>query len=357
MPHCTWASGLSWLSAVLLATALAGCAPQVVSQGRAALGYGLDADELAAPVPQGQASEPVPPLAEPIPAPDGALLPHRVWPAANDAPRALLLGLHGFNEHGGNFLLDSVGRLTAAGVEVHTYDQRGFGQAPARGYWAGTDTMAADVGAAVAFLRARRPGLPVFLLGESMGAAVAVLAETGANPPPVDGLVLLAPAFWSRQAIGPVASGVFWALAHTVPALGFPAAAGGITASDNLDALRRNGRDPLVIKITRLDAAWGLLDAMDRSTQALPRCCGVPVLVLQGGKDAVVPPSVTRAALRSMPPGPRLARYETGYHLLLRDSVREVVATDLLAWMDDPRAPLPSGADRAGAAWLAAEDR
>jgi alpha-beta hydrolase superfamily lysophospholipase len=352
MPHRKRAPRL--LATALATLLLAGCAPQVVSQGRAALGYGLDPDAAAA-VPQGAAAVPAAPLAEPIPAADGAMLPHRVWPAEGGAPRALLLALHGFNEHGGNFLLDSVGRLTAGGIEVHAYDQRGFGQAPARGYWAGTDTMVADAAAAVAYLRARHPGVPLFLLGESMGAAIALLAETSAAPPPVDGLVLLAPAFWSRQAVGPVAAGVFWALAHTVPALGFPAAAGGISASDNLDALRRNGRDPLVIKITRVDAAWGLLDAMDRASHALPRCCAVPTLILQGTRDAVVPPSVTHQALRRMPPGPRLARYADGFHLLLRDKVRDVVATDLLAWMADPRAPLPSGADRVGAAWLAEE--
>lgn len=352
MPHRKGVSGLSWLLAAALA--LAGCAPQVVPLGEAALGYGLDA-KAGAEVPRGEAPVPVAPLAEPIPAPDGALLPHRVWPAQDGPLRALLLALHGFNEHGGNFLLDSLGDLTAAGVEVHTYDQRGFGQAPSRGYWPGTETMARDAAAAAAYLKARNPDVPLFLLGESMGAAVALLAETGEAPPPIDGLVLLAPAFWSRDAVGPVAVGVFWALAHSVPALGFPAAAGGISASDNLDALRRNGRDPLVIKITRVDAAWGLLDAMDRATRALPRCCAVPVLILQGAKDAVVPPDVTRAALRRMPPGPRLARYPEGFHLLLRDKVRGVVAKDLLAWMADPRAPLPSGADRVGEAWLAAE--
>jgi alpha-beta hydrolase superfamily lysophospholipase len=216
--------------------------------------------------------------------------------------------------------------------------------------------MVADARAAAYALRAAHPGVPLYLMGESMGAAIALLAETGDRPPPVDGLLLLAPAFWSRAAIGPVGVGMFWAVAHTLPALGFPASAGGIAASDNADALRRNGRDPLVIKAGRVDAAWGLLDAMDRATAALPRCCRVPVLVLQGAKDGVVPPRVTRDALRAMPPGPRLARYAEGQHLLLRDGVRQQVADDILAWLDDPRAALPSGADVAGASWLAQPD-
>ncbi len=332
---------------------LAACAPQVVPSGPAAMGFGLDTAQLAAPIPRGKADEPAAPLAEPFRGKDGVALPRRVWPAEGGAPRAILLALHGFNEHSGNFLLDSVGTLTAAGIEVQAYDQRGFGQAPARGYWPGTDAMVSDARAAISALRAARPAVPVFLMGESMGAAVALLAATEAPQLPVDGLILMAPAFWSREVIGPVGVGLFWTLAHSLPALAFPAAAGGISASDNTDALRRNARDPLVIKDTRIDAAWGLLDAMDRASAALPRCCAVPTLIMQGEKDAVVPPSITRGALLRMPPGPRLARYPKGYHLLLRDSVRQEVVTDLLAWMADGRAPLPSGADRLGASWLA----
>lgn len=332
---------------------MGGCTPQVVPSGPPAMGFRLDTAQLSAPVPRGEAEEAAPAYTTPFQGDDGVLLPRRVWPAEGGQPRAILLALHGFNEHSGNFLLDSVGTLTAAGIEVQAYDQRGFGQAPARGYWPGTDAMVADARAAIRALRAAHPGVPLFLMGESMGAAVAVLAATGEPVPPLDGLVLLAPAFWSRAAIGPVGVGLFWTLAHSMPAMAFPAAAGGITASDNTDALRRNGRDPLVIKQTRIDAAWGLLDAMDRASAALPRCCAMPVLIMQGEKDSVVPPGVTRESLRRMPPGPRLARYRDGYHLLLRDKVRQVVTADLLAWMTNPLVPLPSGADQVGAGWLA----
>ena len=43
----------------------------------------------------------------------------------------------------------------------------------------------------------RHPGLPVYVLGESMGAAVAMSAMGAAEPPPVAGLILVAPAVWN----------------------------------------------------------------------------------------------------------------------------------------------------------------
>lgn len=318
------------LAALLLA--ILACAPRVEPAG----------PTITAPLLQDDA----------ILAADGAQLKLRRRDPPPGVPvRAVMLALHGFNDHSGNFLQDGFGRLAEGGVLTYAYDQRGFGASPGRTLWAGAESMAADAATALRLLRARHPDLPLFLMGESMGASVAVLAATG-QPLPVDGMLLMAPAFWSRAEIGPVAVGAFWLLAHTLPALAFPPSAGNIAASDNEEALRRFGRDPLTIKDTRIDAAWGLLDLMDRASRNLAGCCAMPTLVLQGAKDRVVPPSVTQAALAAMQPEARLARYPDGLHLLLRDSIRDSVADDILAWMAAPRAPLPSGADQVGAAWL-----
>lgn len=320
--------------ALLAAALLAACAPRV---------------EPAGPV---IATPALLPEQDTLLAADGARLKlrHRA-PPEGVAPRAVILALHGFNDHSGNFLIDGFDRLAEGGVVTYAYDQRGFGASPGRTLWPGAESMAADAAEALRLLRSRHPDLPLYLMGESMGAAVAVLAATG-QPLPVDGILLMAPAFWSRAEVGPVATGAFWLLAHTLPALAFPPSAGNITASDNIDALRRFGRDPLTIKDTRIDAAWGLFGLMDRATQSLAGCCAAPTLVLQGAQDRVVPPEVTRAALSRMRPEARLARYPEGFHLLLRDGVKEQVADDILAWIRDPRAPLPSGADREGQAWL-----
>ncbi|HSE73222.1 MAG TPA: alpha/beta hydrolase, partial [Dongiaceae bacterium] len=44
----------------------------------------------------------------------------------------------------------------------------------------------------------------------------------------------------------------------------------------------------------------------------------------------------------------RIAIYPRGYHLLLRDFNQYTVYDDIAAWIRDPEAPLPSGADRRG---------
>jgi alpha-beta hydrolase superfamily lysophospholipase len=289
---------------------------------------------------------------------DGATLPLRVF-APEGPPRAVMLALHGLNDHGGSFLSESIAALNAGGLLVYAYDQRGFGRAPNRGLWPGAETLAEDAAAAARLLRARHPGLPLLLLGESMGGAVAILAAERA--PPVDRYVLLAPAIWSRAEMPALMRGGLWLVAHTMPVMSFGGGVGGVVASDNVEALRRLGRDPLVIRNTRIDAAIGLVDLMDQAAPALPGCClgadgaRVQVLLLYGARDSVVPPRPTRNVLRAIPPEApiRLAVYAEGFHLLLSGNNRAVVVRDILAFAADPAAPLPSGAEAFAPEWLA----
>ena len=61
--------------------------------------------------------------------------------------------------------------------------------------------MVEDVHGAVREARRRHPGLPVFVLGESMGSAVAAVALARGDAPPVDGVILSAPAVWGGEAL------------------------------------------------------------------------------------------------------------------------------------------------------------
>ncbi len=278
---------------------------------------------------------------------DGATLPFQAWlPEA--APRAVVLGLHGFGDYSRNFLEMPAPLFTSQGVALYAFDQRGYGAAPNRGYWAGAATLAADASAAAALLRARHPGVPLYLMGESMGVAVALVAATSATPPPVDGYILLSPAVRGRESLGPVLRFMLEATGHTVPAFMFNNSGHGIFPTDNADAMRNWSRDPLTVKILRVDEVYGLVGLMDDAIAALPRFTA-RALVLYGGRDQLVPHTLVRQTLRAMAPGAQavVGYYPSGYHLLLRDRERARVASDILAWMQSPGAPLPSGADTA----------
>ena len=107
---------------------------------------------------------------------DGTSLPVAVWPAATGKPKAVILGLHGFGDY--RKAWDEPAQIWAKdGITTYSYDQRGFGSSPTRGRWPGTEALVDDAKAMVALLRAQYPGVPLYLAGESMGGAVALVAE------------------------------------------------------------------------------------------------------------------------------------------------------------------------------------
>jgi len=286
---------------------------------------------------------------------DGADLPLRVWAPAG-APRAVLLAVHGMNDYSNAFDAPATA-LAGRGILTYAFDQRGFGAGPHPGLWAGAATMQADLRALVALLGLRHPGLPLYVLGESMGGAVAVTALAGPPPPGVAGVILSAPAVWGRDSMGWGQRAALWLARALVPGLTLSGRGLEILPSDNIEMLRALSRDPLVIKETRVDAIDGLVDLMDEAAAAVGRL-ELPVLLLYGAHDEVIPADPMWAAAGRLPQTgtgrQRVAYYPQGWHMLLRDLGAARVTDDVAAWIDQSSAPLPSGADRAAVAEMAA---
>jgi alpha-beta hydrolase superfamily lysophospholipase len=281
---------------------------------------------------------------------DGQKLPLRTWLPAGPV-KAVILALHGFNDYGRAFA--APGKAWALdGIATYAYDQRGFGATPERGLWPGRAALAADAATACKILRRRYPGVPLYLLGESMGGAVAVVAMTGESGTPipeVDGIILTAPAVWGRSTMDLAERVALWIGVRLMPGLTLTGQSLHILASDNIPMLRALGRDPLVIKKTRVATIWGLVNLMDAALASAPRL-RVPLLMMYGAHDEIIPKLSIRQFVRALPHDPSdrrvLAYYRHGYHMLLRDLDGPMVAADVAGWVLDPGAPLLSGADR-----------
>jgi alpha-beta hydrolase superfamily lysophospholipase len=228
-----------------------------------------------------------------------------------------------------------------------------------RGSWAGSARLAADAVTALRLLRGMYPGRPIYLLGESMGGAVATLAATGAihgvlpsagGTPvaDVDGVILSAPAVWGRQIMDLLPKIALWAGVRFLPGTVLTGQGLKIQASDNIPMLQALGRDPLVIKGSRIDTIYGLVNLMDSTIEAAPRFTA-PLLLMYGKQDQIIPAPAIESFVAALPPEPdtrrKLAYYEHGYHLLLRDLEGPAVAEDVASWIFDHARPLPSHAD------------
>jgi len=281
---------------------------------------------------------------------DGARLPLRIW--VPDTPVvATILALHGFNDYS-NAYAGPAAEWAKHGIATFAYDQRGFGQAPDRGLWVGTQRLGEDLVIASQLVARRYPDVPHYIVGESMGGAVVIAAETGVEgiPKPVaDGIILSAPAVWGRQQMNIFERTALWIGDRVAPGMTLTGQGLNIQASDNIEMLRALGRDPLVIKATRIDTIKGLVDLMGEAQAAAPRLTE-PTLLLYGAHDELIPDDAMRKMIAELPKKGaahrRVAYYENGYHMLMRDLDAKLVLHDVESWVLDPAAPLPSGADR-----------
>ena len=280
---------------------------------------------------------------------DGIELPLRVWSpdaAADDAPlRAVVLALHGFTDHSGSFESPAT-YLKLRGIAVYAYDQRGSGGAPHPGIWPGIDAVRRDARSALRLLRARHPEMPLFLMGHSMGGAVAMMELAEGPEGLVDGAILVSPALLGWRAVPAWKAFGLRVAAHVAPWIEVSTVDKSI--SDNEAMLRALRQDPMVQSRARIDNIYGLVGLMDAAWGAADKVRG-PLLVRYGINATIIPCSVVRDVYDRLPidhpSRPRLAVYANGWHELLRDLQAGVVWKDVAAWIGNRSAALPSGAE------------
>jgi acylglycerol lipase len=115
------------------------------------------------------------------------------WISAPQKPRALLLCIHGLGLYSGSYT-NFGRRLSRQRISVYAIDVRGFGSWMKNGGHDQVDFDGClnDVKTTLLSIRAANPGLPIFLLGESMGGAIALRA-TSMYPDLVNGLISAVP--------------------------------------------------------------------------------------------------------------------------------------------------------------------
>jgi alpha-beta hydrolase superfamily lysophospholipase len=258
--------------------------------------------------------------------------PQLVFEPAGE-PLASIVALHGYNDFKESF--EAFGTAAAAArIRVVAYDQSGFGANPNRGYWPGDETLVQDLFDAVGAARDAVPDRPVYVLGESMGASVAMLALDRPEAPEVAGLILVAPGVWAGDVLNPWFRRGLGLVAAIVPDADLSGRRPrDIRPSDNQAAVEAMHAHPLYTPTTRAAALYGLVRLMDRGLEAAPHLT-LPRLVLIGANDEVVPDRAYDAFLARIPPERcTLIRYPGGWHLLYRDHQGEVAIADTLAWI------------------------
>jgi acylglycerol lipase len=251
------------------------------------------------------------------------------WQPAAGAPRAVLIVVHGLKDHSSRYG-ELANRLAEHGYAVRAFDLRGHGSSEgARVYVSDFDEYAQDLDAFVKL--ARIPGKPLFVLGHSMGGAIAtdwVLTRK----PQLDGLILSGAAL--RADVSGFTRAVTRFFGVVAPRL----------AVFSLD-LDKFSRDPEVIAQCKADPLVDQGNGPARTAAQLLNAIGfiddhmeevtVPLLVMHGGADAITPPDGSRELMRRARSADKTLKiYDGLYHDLLHEPEKEQVMADVAAWMD-----------------------
>ncbi|MCL2544926.1 MAG: lysophospholipase [Clostridia bacterium] len=293
-----------------------------------------------------------------VPVGEGTSLHVRAW--APEAPRAVIQIAHGMAEHGGRYG-DFAAAIALAGIAVYAADHAGHGKSATPEKYGhfyaknGWRQAVEDLHAVRASIEERHPGVPLVLLGHSMGSLMArsyitrhgeglggvILSGTGGpNPLLPVGKLLAAiemrrlPAYRPSLLIDKLVFGAYskpFAPARTPfdwlsrdpgqvdayiadPACGFPFTAAGYR-----------------------DVFAGLSEIQAKGWAAgVP--AGLPVLIISGERDPVggmgkgvrwVEKALRGAGVRDV----TCALYPEARHELLNETNRAEVYADVLAWI------------------------
>jgi alpha-beta hydrolase superfamily lysophospholipase len=268
-------------------------------------------------------------------APDGLRLATRSWLPRCDRLATVVL-VHGFAEHVGRH--DRLATaLARCGYAVLGYDQRGHGYSPGeRANVPRLEVLFDDLAAFAREARASDPGVPLVVLGHSLGGLVALRSvQEGLVAP--DLMVLSSPLL--RMSATPPRSIVrlLTALARPFPRLPTLSVDHRLISSDpqeaeayRLDPAIYHG--PAKARIATEMARHGELALAHASRVA------APTLLLHGKGDRLVDPGPTGHLARELP-NASLRLYDGGAHELFHDTQAPRVTADVLAWLQARLSP------------------
>lgn len=275
---------------------------------------------------------------------DGAELGLTVWDTDTN-PDVVVVGIHGMNDYANAFHM-AAPYWAAHGVKTYAYDQRGFGRSVGRGDWPDEEVMREDLRTAVKLVREAHPDATLAVVGISMGGAMTMTAFGSDRPPEgVDRLVLSGPGLRGWGTMPLVQQAALWASVRVRPGwVVVPPKFVKIEPSDNVEMLRRTWSNPLMIRQNKIEQVHGVVTLMENAHKAAPRLPeNVPTLLTYGAKDIVIPEKGLKRTVRRLPAHVRTAYYPNGYHMILRDLQSEIVHQDVLEFLLDGDAELPSG--------------
>lgn len=252
------------------------------------------------------------------------------WRPAGE-PRGVVVNVHGLGDHGGLYPY-LVERLVEAGWWVVGPDLRGNGRSPGqRGHVDRWSDFLDDFRALFALLDREAPGLPRFLIGTSLGGLI-VLDYAERYPETLDGVVAVSAALGRVGVPAPLLL-LARLLSRVWPTFSLETGMDLSGLAHDPGVSRAILDDPLFHRRGTARLGSETLAAIARVQAGAP-ALRVPVLLLHGADDRMVPPDGTRTFCTQLSAADcTYHEYPGGYHALLADIGRDRPLDDLADWL------------------------
>jgi alpha-beta hydrolase superfamily lysophospholipase len=263
---------------------------------------------------------------------EGFRLYYRGWlPQRN--PRALIFIAHGLAEHGGRYA-ETASFLASEGYIVFCNDHQGHGLSEGtRGYIRSFSTYAQDLTGFMTDKADDYPGLPVFLLGHSIGGTIAI-DYCLEHQDKVKGLILSAPALQQGESIKAWQVALTRILAVIAPRAGVDRLDSSTISKDRkvVDAYRNDE----LVHTGKLSAR--LCSEILRTMQTLPpqaSAINLPVLIMHGADDRLVAPGGSQKAYDAIASTDKTLKIFPGlFHEIMNEPEKQMVYQEMARWLD-----------------------
>ncbi|MGI8922411.1 MAG: lysophospholipase [Solirubrobacteraceae bacterium] len=252
------------------------------------------------------------------------------WPGPR-RPAGTVVIAHGGGEHSGRYQ-HVADRLNEEDFAVFALDHRGHGESEGKpGLIEDLGELVSDLGTMISIAREEQPKKELFLLGHSMGGCVA-LDYTLDREDTLDGLVLSAPLARLGTA-NPIEMLAARVLSVVRPSFGV-FKVDSATVSSNPEVVRAYDEDPLVLHDKMAaKTITEIAGAIKSFPKRLPDL-RLPLLVMVGTADQLVPPSAARMVHdRAGSVEKQLIEYDGLFHEILNEPEQEQVMDDLVGWL------------------------
>ena len=249
-------------------------------------------------------------------------------------PRAIVVLVHGVGEHSGRYM-NFVNPAISSQFGVYSYDHRGHGKSEGqRGHIKKWSDYRNDLMTFVSMVKQHHPNPPIFLMGHSMGALVA-LDFMVSQPQGFAGLILSGTPIEPKNAVSPFLVLLAKTLSHIYPSFSVKLGLDAQMISRDLAVVKAYLADPLVHQ--QASARWGteILKTVEL-IKSKASSVHLPVLFVHGEDDQLNGVEGVQQFFNKIPASDKqLLSFADVRHEPINDAEPEKVTTPIIQWISE----------------------